>query len=211
MDNLTRGRLGELIVVKQLLKHGFEVALPFGHQPLWDLIFKEGASWMSAQVKIARTCPSGKLSARVVRDSGRMVRKLVHYSATDVDFIVAVDPESECVWRYRTPLSSGHISPTSKDIWLHGFRAPGPSSMENLPTGPIKPPHVCKWRARALNLSVKPAWMDTDNWDLIQKFSAGYSYKQLAEHAGIRLDSMQARLSRAIGRATRQLSIQNQA
>lgn len=196
------GKLAEVIVLKQLVKAGYQVALPFGNQAHWDILIQEQGIWRSAQIKAAGYRQRKNLSALVVRTRGRKKRTVLAYQSSDVDYIIIADVETECIWRYKTPVEGLIVRPQLQDIWLRGHVEPVYIAKKKGQTG-----FSCHSRRKAaLLFTERPHWLQDRGWVALQALAEGKSYAQIGALLGIRLDSASDFIGRLIKKQERFLS-----
>ncbi|MBA7704951.1 hypothetical protein ES703_113774 [subsurface metagenome] len=104
MSTRQKGDLCELFVLTQLVKRGYTIALPYGRQPGWDLLVEVNGKWEKWQVKMAAFRAPYKRHDKTLpyAPSTRSVgpkRIQTKYQKGDFDYLLAVDPERETIWK----------------------------------------------------------------------------------------------------------------
>ena len=101
MDSHAKGKCAELLVLSKLMREEYQIAIPFGNQGGWDCLVEEGGKWMKYQIKTARKrkqCVHKEIDCRRSYVMRRNPPRR-EYKKGDFDFMVAVDIETQEMWK----------------------------------------------------------------------------------------------------------------
>jgi PD-(D/E)XK endonuclease len=148
-----KGDRAEIEVARDLIRRGFRIAIPYGEDWDFDLIFQRPGSEALERVQVKHSKPRGSVIPVRTRSSSLTngkVRKVKRYTATTIDWIAAFDPVSErCFYLAAAELGDGRdeislrLSPT-KNRQVKGVRyaedyvdpdPPAQASLEVEPAG----------------------------------------------------------------------------
>ena len=122
MDSHAKGKCAELLVLSKLMREEHQIAIPFGNQGGWDCLVEEDDKWMKYQIKSTRKrkrCINKEIDCRrsyvMRRDPPRR-----EYKKGDFDFMIAVDIETQEMWRIpaKDIIGRTSIALTDKYVWL---------------------------------------------------------------------------------------------
>jgi len=122
MDSHAKGKCAELLVLSKLMREEHQIAIPFGNQGGWDCLVEEDDKWMKYQIKSTRKrkrCINKEIDCRrsyvMRRDPPRR-----EYKKGDFDFMIAVDIETQEMWRIpaKDIIRRTSIALTNKYVWL---------------------------------------------------------------------------------------------
>lgn len=93
-----KGNISEIMVIAELLKKNFEVAIPYGNCPGYDLLVRSTTSkWNRIQVKTAyKRSNRGGVYVDFLRGSGKGKRR--SYTKDDFDFLIAIKQDDGQFW-----------------------------------------------------------------------------------------------------------------
>lgn len=196
-------KTSELIAMSTFTANGMSVAIPFGNQRGFDFLFEEDRIWKRAQVKTAARSTNGHATINATRTIGR-TRKALPYTLADTDYIIAVCLETSTVWKLslqdtenkqKVSLGSEFIFSQGTGIWSRiNQKMP---KLDNFAIEDLRPIHYL--RAKLLDAGIpdrtqRPVQISESTWDLLSKYSAGYSYSALAGASGTGIQNVQRRL-----------------
>lgn len=94
-----KGNISEILVIGELMRNGYEVAIPYGNCPNYDLLVlgKDGL-WKRVQVKTAykRATRANNTYIDFLRGSGKGKRR--YYTRNDIDFLVGIKQDDLQFW-----------------------------------------------------------------------------------------------------------------
>jgi hypothetical protein len=126
-----KGDRAEIEVARDLIRRGFRIAIPYGEDWDFDLIFQRPGSQALERVQVKHAKPRGAVIPVRTRSSSLTngkVRAVKRYTAATIDWIAAFDPVSErCFYVPAVELGDGRdeislrLSPT-KNCQVKGVR-----------------------------------------------------------------------------------------
>lgn len=105
-DANSTGKYCEMLALLEFTALGYQVALPFGNQAVWDFLIEECGIFRRVQVKAASPTRNN-YSVGLLRGKSGSKRT---YSIGDVDYIVAVCPENRAIWKMPIEAVAGKQS-----------------------------------------------------------------------------------------------------
>lgn len=118
MDTRQKGDLSELLVLAELVKRGYAIAIPYGSQPGWDLLVEVDGKWEKWQVKTVQRSPEAYNHPYAqIQKGGSTPRVHIQYKKEykkgDFDVLIVVDSENDVMWKIP-----GYIALTKKHMSL---------------------------------------------------------------------------------------------
>ncbi len=95
-DTTTKGEIGEAMVIADLRKRGFGVAIPFGHDVPFDLILYRKETGGLERVQVKYTESDGKVIRVMNQSNSAWVS--YRYTAADVDWLAVYDATTDCCY-----------------------------------------------------------------------------------------------------------------
>lgn len=105
-----KGEIGEAMVLADLQRKGYGVAIPFGHDLRFDLILIRKPAGALERVQCKYTESDGRVIDVRCASSSAWVRHT--YSATEVDWIAVYDATTGCCYYLHSSTWSGMTRPT---------------------------------------------------------------------------------------------------
>jgi hypothetical protein len=109
LNRKSKGDLAELAVAADLVRRGYRLAIPFGEDWDFDLIFSRGETLERVQVKYGQR-GAGVLAVRCCSHSltNGKVRRTKRYTAATIDWLAAYDPSNgRCYYVPASELGPG--------------------------------------------------------------------------------------------------------
>jgi hypothetical protein len=107
----TKGDLAELMVAADLVDKGYKIAIPYGEDWDFDLIFARPGSDRLERVQVKHTTPRGEVIPVRCRSSSLTkgkVKRIKRYTARTIDWIAAYCPETgQCYYISAVELGEG--------------------------------------------------------------------------------------------------------
>jgi hypothetical protein len=98
MNTRQKGDYSEVVVLSELLRRNFRVAIPYGNSQGYDLVVLSGNCWKSIQVKTAYRRGSRKNRIYVDTIRGTSLNKKRGYDKGSFDLMIAVLPDERMFW-----------------------------------------------------------------------------------------------------------------
>lgn len=116
IDTIKKGKAAEHIAIAKLLSLGYNVYVPTTEGTRVDLIFEKNNIYSKAQVKSFNK-KSNQIGIRKTGVNSKTNTKIYHYTASDVDYFIAVDVDTlevfmipiEFVMQYTTSIAKSTI------------------------------------------------------------------------------------------------------
>lgn len=110
-----KGDMAELRVASDLVRQGYQVAIPFGEDSDFDLVLMRDERFERVQVKYFRS-DGQVIVVRCVSLSmtGGRVKRKKHYTASTIDWLAVYDPTSDCCYYVPSDL----LGPGRSNIYL---------------------------------------------------------------------------------------------
>lgn len=106
-----KGDHAELEVARDLVRRGYRIAIPYGEDWDFDLIFQRPGSAALERVQVKHVKPNGnvlRLGARSVSLTNGKVKRIKYYTAATIDWLAAFEPQSgRCYYVPATELGRG--------------------------------------------------------------------------------------------------------
>ena len=107
----TKGDLAELMVAADLVRKGYKIAIPYGEDWDFDLIFSRPGSERLERVQVKHASRTGEVIPVRCRSSSLTngkVKRVKRYTAETIDWIAAYCPETDqCYYISATELGAG--------------------------------------------------------------------------------------------------------
>lgn len=134
-----KGEIGEAMVIADLRKRGFGIAIPFGHDVPFDVVLYRNETDSLERVQVKYTESDGRVVKIKCRSSSDWVE--YRYTATDIDWIATYDATSECCYYVHSTVFDGlselrlRLAPTSNGQvrrirWASDHLSPDPPTRE---------------------------------------------------------------------------------
>lgn len=104
-DTTTKGEIGDAMVVADLRKRGFGVAIPFGHDVPFDLILYRKETGTLERVQVKYTESDGR-AIRVMNQSNSAWVSY-RYTASDVDWLAVYDATTDRCYYIHSSVFDG--------------------------------------------------------------------------------------------------------
>lgn len=125
-DTKSKGELGEISVIKDLMMSGWSVAIPFGENKLFDLIIFKEEKFLRVQVKYRASDNQGKLKVGLRTVSNGKALKV--YTKDKIDYLAIYDPVPDrCFYlpvglvEGKTELTLTYFPNSDKDRYIEEF------------------------------------------------------------------------------------------
>lgn len=220
-DGMAKGVLGdysELIVAAAFMAEGVEVAFPFGNQHRWDMVIRRPnrGGWKTVQVKTIPRLSDGKspIVSTTMQDKDKSP-----YTASDVDILIAVHPETGTLWMLTSDVFDGKrsIMLRDEDIWR------GAVLRGSTPLAPITPIRIARKGVTAQRMADmkrvyvrkledqrapvraqlpvdRPEWCSVGNWEITKRWCSGDGYKGIGLEYAISPSAVRERIIRVLHR-----------
>ena len=125
LNTTQKGNLAELQVLARLLADGKTIALPFGNQHSWDLLFEENGQFLKVQVKTAYR-RNGRPNSRFLyvsglRGGGTGAKRYQDrkYKEGEFDVLIVVDLDSGEMWKLpaKNIIQKHSLALTDEYLW----------------------------------------------------------------------------------------------
>lgn len=104
-----KGDFGEVMVIADLMKRGYQVSVPYGHDTLYDLVVDRNGKLERIQVKYTKS-DGYVIKVRLVHDA-KNKNGCKKYSGTEIDWIAVFDEyTNKCYYIPSEKIGSGEKS-----------------------------------------------------------------------------------------------------
>ena len=117
MEKIIKGKLGEMIVQKALLKSGYNLFLPLAENGKIDLIAEKDNIFFRIQIKVLSETSTGSkfLPVRKLSHS-KTTHKVFLYSKKDIDLFCGVDLDTEDIFLVPVEVTEKYTAQVSLTV-----------------------------------------------------------------------------------------------
>lgn len=96
MNTVRKGDIAELAIATDLVKRGYQVAIPFSSSSDWDLLLIRQTSFERIQVKYAEMMKNGTIPVRTRTHSNTSNQRTTRvYTSTEIDWLAVYCPDTD--------------------------------------------------------------------------------------------------------------------